>query len=110
MSIKTAITKLHYTREPKGVLFEILKFCSFFYGLGAHFKNFVYDKKILRPKKVDAFVISVGNMTTGGVGKTPVVSESHQRRHLPAVWLNHRPQSQHDFHEHLGIHGHYADH
>ena len=75
MSIKTAITKLHYTREPKGVLFEILKFCSFFYGLGAHFKNFVYDKKILRPKKVDAFVISVGNMTTGGVGKTPVVSE-----------------------------------
>ena len=75
MSIKTAITKLHYTREPKGVLFEILKFCSFFYGLGAHLKNFVYDKKILRPNKVDAFVISVGNMTTGGVGKTPVVSE-----------------------------------
>ena len=35
----------------------------------------MYDKKIIRPKKVNAFVISVGNMTTGGVGKTPVVSE-----------------------------------
>ncbi len=30
---------------------------------------------MLKPKKVDAFVISVGNITTGGVGKTPVVSE-----------------------------------
>ena len=35
----------------------------------------MYDKKIIKPKKVNAFVISVGNMTTGGVGKTPVVSE-----------------------------------
>lgn len=56
-------------------MFEILKFASIFYGFGAGFKNFLYDKKILKPKKVDAFVISVGNMTTGGVGKTPVVSE-----------------------------------
>jgi len=38
-------------------------------------KNFCYDKKIIKPKKVNAYVISVGNMTTGGVGKTPVVSE-----------------------------------
>ena len=38
-------------------------------------KNFLYDKKILKPKKVDAFVISIGNFTTGGVGKTPVVAE-----------------------------------
>lgn len=35
----------------------------------------MYDNKILKPKKVNAYVISVGNMTTGGVGKTPVVSE-----------------------------------
>ncbi len=75
INIKTQITKLHYTGNPHGVLFEILKFCSYFYGIGAHFKNFLYDKKIIRPKKVNAFVISVGNMTTGGVGKTPVVSE-----------------------------------
>lgn len=73
--LKSKITKIHYTRDPKGILFEILKFCSYFYGVGSRVKNFLYDKKILRPKKLHAFVISVGNMTTGGVGKTPVVSE-----------------------------------
>ena len=75
MNLKTNITKLHYTKEPKGVLFNLLKFCSFFYGLGSGFKNFLYDKNILKPKKVNAYVISVGNFTTGGVGKTPVVAE-----------------------------------
>ena len=75
MSIKNKIVKLHYTREPKGILFDLLKFCSGFYGFGSGLKNFLYDKKILRPQKVKAFVISIGNMTTGGVGKTPVVCE-----------------------------------
>ena len=75
MSIKTKITKIHYTRNPEGMLFDLLKFCSSFYGFASSLKNFLYDKKILRPKKVKAFVISVGNMTTGGVGKTPVVCE-----------------------------------
>ncbi len=75
MNLKTKITQIHYTREPNGVLFEILKFGSVFYGIGSRVKNFLYDKGLLKPKKVDAFVISVGNMTTGGVGKTPVVSE-----------------------------------
>ena len=75
MKLKTQITKLHYTRNPKGILFEILKFCSYFYAIGSRVKNFVYDKKIIKPKKVNAYVISVGNMTTGGVGKTPLVCE-----------------------------------
>ena len=74
-NVKTKITKIHYTRNPKGFLFEILKFFSGFYACISRFKNFCYDKKILRAKKVNAYVISVGNMTTGGVGKTPVVSE-----------------------------------
>ena len=74
-NIKTKITQIHYQRDPQGILFEFLKFCSYFYGVGSRLKNFLYDKKILKPKKVDAFVISVGNMTTGGVGKTPIVSE-----------------------------------
>ena len=75
MNIKTEITKLHYTREPKGFLFNILKFCSIFYGIGSGFKNFLYDRRFLKPKKVNAYVVSVGNLTTGGVGKTPVTAE-----------------------------------
>lgn len=72
MNLKTEITKLHYDKNKSIFL---LDFASYFYGIGSGFKNFLYDKKILKPKKVDAFVISVGNITTGGVGKTPVVSE-----------------------------------
>ena len=75
MNLKTEITKLHYDKNAKGVLFNLLKFCSVFYALGADFKNFLYDKNIVKPKKVNAYVISVGNFTTGGVGKTPVVAE-----------------------------------
>ena len=75
MNIKTKITKLHYDRNAKGFFVKALEWCSYIYGIGSWVKNFLYDKKILKPKKVDAYVISVGNMTTGGVGKTPVVLE-----------------------------------
>ncbi len=75
MNLKTEITKLHYDKNAKGSFFSLLKFCSVFYAIGVDFKNFLYDKNIIKPKKVNAFVISVGNFTTGGVGKTPVVAE-----------------------------------
>jgi len=75
MNLKTKITKIHYDKNAKGFLFNFLKFCSLFYGIGSGLKNFLYDASFLKPKKVDAFVISVGNFTTGGVGKTPVVAE-----------------------------------
>lgn len=75
MNLKTEITKIHYTKDAKGILFSLLEVASIFYGFGSSLKNKLYDNNIIKPKKVDAFVISVGNITTGGVGKTPVVSE-----------------------------------
>lgn len=75
MNIKSEITKIHYDKAAGGLLFLLLKLCSFFYSIGSGTKNLLYDKGVLKPKKVDAFVISVGNLTTGGVGKTPVVAE-----------------------------------
>ena len=75
MNLKTKITQIQYQRDPEGFLFDILKFCSYFYAFGSRLKNFCYDKGLIKPKRVNAYVISVGNMTTGGVGKTPVVSE-----------------------------------
>jgi len=78
MGFKTEISKLHYDKQAKGFLFNMLKFCSLFYGMGSGLKNKLYDKNILKPKKVDAYVISVGNLTTGGVGKTPVVAQIAQ--------------------------------
>ena len=75
MNLKTQISKIHYDKNPGGLFFSLLKFCSIFYGIGSRLKNELYDRNILKPQKVDACVISVGNFTTGGVGKTPVVAE-----------------------------------
>lgn len=70
-NLKTEITKIHYNKEAKGIFVKLLEFGSIFYGIGSGLKNKLYDKNIIKPKKVEAFVISVGNITTGGVGKTP---------------------------------------
>lgn len=75
MNIKAEITKIHYDKNSKSFVIPLLSFVSIFYGAASSFKNFLYDKNIIKPKKVDAYVISIGNITTGGVGKTPVVSE-----------------------------------
>lgn len=79
MGIKTQISQIHYDKnKSKGSLFNLLKFCSIFYAVGSELKNTLYKINILKPKKVGAYVISVGNLTTGGVGKTPVVAQIAQ--------------------------------
>jgi tetraacyldisaccharide 4'-kinase len=49
----------------------LLKILSGFYYLGTSFRNFLYDNKILKSHEFFAPVISVGNLTVGGTGKTP---------------------------------------
>lgn len=75
MGFKTSISKIHYDKKNNNLLFFLLKPFSVFYGIGSRLKNKLYDEGKLKPKKVRAFVISVGNLTTGGVGKTPVTAE-----------------------------------
>jgi tetraacyldisaccharide 4'-kinase len=43
------------------------------YGAAAHLRARAYRKGILKQQHVDGTVISVGNLTTGGTGKTPMV-------------------------------------
>jgi tetraacyldisaccharide 4'-kinase len=47
---------------------------SLFYAIAVFIRNRLYDFHILRKRKVGAAVISVGNITTGGTGKTPLVA------------------------------------
>jgi len=47
--------------------------CSWFYGLGVGIRNQMFELGILKSKAYDIPVISVGNITVGGSGKTPHV-------------------------------------
>jgi tetraacyldisaccharide 4'-kinase len=61
--------------DKKGFFIFFLKlflfFLSFIFSFLVFLRNFLYDKKILKEKKINAKIISVGNITTGGSNKTP---------------------------------------
>ncbi|WP_217704885.1 tetraacyldisaccharide 4'-kinase [Victivallis sp. Marseille-Q1083] len=52
-----------------GVMF----FASRFYRMATQFRIWLYDKRIVRNRAIGCLVVSIGNLSCGGTGKTPVV-------------------------------------
>lgn len=52
---------------------------SFFYQMGVVFRGLGYRMGLLKQVKLPAYVVSVGNITVGGTGKTPVVIDLAKR-------------------------------
>ena len=76
--MKRFIAKIHYEKTlflEEKIVYLLLFFPKLFYYLAVQCRLLFYKLKILKPKKVNAFVVSIGNLTTGGTGKTPVCIE-----------------------------------
>lgn len=73
--MKTKFQKFHYNKITFNPFFKgVLAVGEFFYKKIIDNKNSLYDKGLKTETKVEPYVLCVGNLTTGGVGKTPIVT------------------------------------
>ena len=56
---------------PKVEIRKSLLPLSWLYGTAVSFRNWLFNKKVLKQRSFDIPVICVGNITAGGTGKTP---------------------------------------
>ncbi len=75
------MSKMKYITNP--LLLLILAIPTKIYHFIIFLRNFFYDKNILKSYQCETQLISVGNLTLGGTGKTPLVA------HLSKYYLYH---------------------
>lgn len=78
--MKLFVSKLHYKKIDnldffEAAAFKVLFAFSWFYKAVVAIRNHFYDKRVFKQYVPKVKTISIGNITTGGVGKTPVTAE-----------------------------------
>src|SRR4030081_17815 len=72
-AIEVILEKRHGFRAS--LLRIVLRLLSFVYLSIVQLRLFLYRKRILKERQLGCLVISIGNLTVGGTGKTPVVAQ-----------------------------------
>lgn len=80
--MKVFLTKFHYKKNFSIIekvlyfpLYVLLALPTIAYWSITKTRNFLYKKDILKKYNPKIYTISVGNLTTGGTGKTPITAE-----------------------------------
>lgn len=71
--MKKNLTDIATGEKDPGFLYPLLSIAELIYGAAANVRNLLYDKALLSTDKATCRIISVGNITAGGNGKTPFV-------------------------------------
>lgn len=76
------------TVADRGLRSGFLRPLAGLYGAAAGFKNLAYDRGWVHGRRLRWPVISVGNLSVGGAGKTPVVIRLAQLLAARGVWVS----------------------
>lgn len=71
--IRKKIEEIHFNRDKESVFVRVLKPISYLYDGLSRIRRNVYEKGLIKSHRAGCYTISVGNLTYGGSGKTPVV-------------------------------------
>jgi tetraacyldisaccharide 4'-kinase len=75
MSLESFFHEVISPRRPLHLVpvYGLLRLVSVFYALGQQVRAGLYRQNIFETRRLDCRVISIGNLTLGGTGKTPTV-------------------------------------